>query len=54
MLFVVGCVQRPEKEIVVVTHGTFLHYLTEDWEDSHTYEGTYCVNKLTTFLERNE
>ena len=22
---------RPEKEIVVVTHGGFLHYFTEDW-----------------------
>ena len=22
---------RPEKEVVVVTHGGFLHYLTEDW-----------------------
>ena len=22
---------RPEKEIVVVTHGGFLHYLTDDW-----------------------
>ncbi|KAF7592242.1 hypothetical protein BBP40_000443 [Aspergillus hancockii] len=27
---------RQEKEIVVVTHGAFLHYLTEDWEDSWT------------------
>ena len=24
---------RPEKEIVVVTHGGLLHYLTEDWTD---------------------
>lgn len=26
-------------EIVVVTHGGFLHYFTEDWEDSRTYNG---------------
>lgn len=31
---------RPEKEIVVVTHGGFLHYFTEDWEDSSQYQGT--------------
>jgi broad specificity phosphatase PhoE len=30
---------RPEKEIVLVTHGGFLHYLTEDWEDSSLYQG---------------
>lgn len=24
---------RPEKEIVLVTHGGLLHYLTEDWTD---------------------
>ncbi|EEQ83626.2 phosphoglycerate mutase [Blastomyces dermatitidis ER-3] len=31
---------RPEKEIVIVTHGGFLHYFTEDWEDSTLYQGT--------------
>lgn len=30
---------RPEKEIVMVTHGGFLHYFTEDWEDSSQYQG---------------
>ncbi|BCR92545.1 uncharacterized protein ACHE_80445A [Aspergillus chevalieri] len=35
---------RPEKEIVVVTHGGFLHYLTEDWEDSSQYQGTGWAN----------
>lgn len=25
--------RRPEKEIVLVTHGAFLHYLTEDWDN---------------------
>ena len=24
---------RPEKEVVLVTHGGFLHYFTEDWSD---------------------
>ena len=32
---------RPEKEIVIVTHGTFLHYLTEDWEDCSKGYGSY-------------
>lgn len=31
---------RPEKEIVVVTHGGFLHFFTEDWTDSGKFEGT--------------
>ncbi|KAJ5099633.1 phosphoglycerate mutase-like protein [Penicillium argentinense] len=31
---------RPEKEIVVVTHGGFLHFLTDDWEDGAKYEAT--------------
>jgi broad specificity phosphatase PhoE len=31
--------ERSEKEIVVVTHGGFLHYFTEDWEDSSHYQG---------------
>ena len=30
---------RPEKEIVVVTHGGFLHYLTEDWTGSSKFRG---------------
>ncbi|CRG84004.1 hypothetical protein PISL3812_01350 [Talaromyces islandicus] len=35
---------RPEKEIVLVTHGGLLHYLTEDWEDSSLYQGTGWLN----------
>ncbi|KUM62506.1 hypothetical protein ACN42_g4579 [Penicillium freii] len=35
---------RPEKEIVMVTHGGFLHYFTEDWEDSSEYQGTGWSN----------
>ncbi|KGQ02053.1 hypothetical protein PAAG_11234 [Paracoccidioides lutzii Pb01] len=31
---------RPEKEIVIVSHGGFLHYFTEDWQDSTLYQGT--------------
>lgn len=30
---------RPEKNIVLVTHGGFLHYLTEDWADSGKSNG---------------
>lgn len=29
-----------DPEIVVVTHGGFLHHFTQDWEDSKTYNGT--------------
>lgn len=35
---------RPEKDIIVVTHGGFLHYFTEDWEDSSHYQGTGWAN----------
>ncbi|PYH88127.1 hypothetical protein BO71DRAFT_414327 [Aspergillus ellipticus CBS 707.79] len=35
---------RPEKEIVLVSHGGFLHYFTEDWEESSLYQGTGWVN----------
>ncbi|WEW58110.1 hypothetical protein PRK78_003577 [Emydomyces testavorans] len=31
---------RPEKEIVIVSHGGFLHYFTEDWQDSTFYTVT--------------
>ncbi|EED23120.1 conserved hypothetical protein [Talaromyces stipitatus ATCC 10500] len=30
---------RPEKQIILVTHGGLLHYLTEDWEDGSMYQG---------------
>ena len=35
--------KRGEKdpEVVVVCHGGFLHYLTEDWEDNTTYHGEF-------------
>ncbi|OKL56356.1 hypothetical protein UA08_08510 [Talaromyces atroroseus] len=35
---------RPEKQIILVTHGGLLHYLTEDWEDSSLYQGTGWLN----------
>ena len=30
---------RPEKEIVLVTHGGFLHFFTEDWADTRKFQG---------------
>ncbi|KAJ5317765.1 hypothetical protein PENANT_c004G08181 [Penicillium antarcticum] len=35
---------RPEKEIVVVSHGNFLHFLTEDWEDGCKHDATSWTN----------
>ncbi|GAB7363414.1 hypothetical protein MBLNU230_g3691t1 [Neophaeotheca triangularis] len=35
---------RPEKEIVVVTHGGFLHYFTEDWTGDNRFPGTGWAN----------
>ena len=32
---------RPEKEIVLVTHGGFLHYLNEDWADFDQIKGKH-------------
>ncbi|EXL47631.1 hypothetical protein FOCG_11789 [Fusarium oxysporum f. sp. radicis-lycopersici 26381] len=36
--------KRPEEEIVVVTHGCFLHFLTDDWVNSVNPNGTDWVN----------
>ena len=30
---------RSEKEIVLVTHGGFLHFFTEDWADTRKFQG---------------
>lgn len=38
---------RPEKEIVVVTHGGLLHYLTEDWTDSGKFEGKDATGRIS-------
>lgn len=35
---------RPEKNIVIVTHGGFLHYFTEDWGESNKFQGTGWAN----------
>ncbi|CZT20401.1 uncharacterized protein RCC_06261 [Ramularia collo-cygni] len=35
---------RPEKAIVLVTHGGFLHYFTEDWADVQKFAGTGWAN----------
>ena len=32
---------RPEKEIVLVTHGGFCHYLTEEWGDYDLVKGKF-------------
>lgn len=34
---------RPEKEIVVVTHGGYLHFLTEDWTESGKFMGDHEI-----------
>ncbi|KAF5015115.1 hypothetical protein F66182_13660, partial [Fusarium sp. NRRL 66182] len=37
--------QRPEKEVVVVCHGGFLHYLTQDWSGIKAEEhGEYRIS----------
>ncbi|KAG4415033.1 hypothetical protein IFR04_011854 [Cadophora malorum] len=36
--------QRPEKSIVLVTHGAFLHYFTDDWEPFDPSHGTAYKN----------
>ena len=41
---------RPEKDIVVVTHGGFLHYFTEDWSG---YKPTLGENSHHHFGRRN-
>lgn len=37
---------RKEKNIVVVTHGGFLHYFTQDWSDTHRLNGTPSAGKF--------
>ena len=37
---------RPEDEIVVVTHGGLLHYLTQDWSDFVEANGTYKSTEI--------
>ncbi|KAL1623538.1 hypothetical protein SLS54_004528 [Diplodia seriata] len=35
---------RPEQNVVLVTHGAFLHYLIEDWADYDPKKGTGFCN----------
>lgn len=44
----------PAPQIVLVTHGGFLHYLTNDWEESDTYAGTGWRNCETRSYEFEE
>jgi broad specificity phosphatase PhoE len=42
----------PDPEIAVVTHGAFLHFLTEDWENANVLSGTgwqNCEHRSYTF-----
>jgi broad specificity phosphatase PhoE len=42
---------RPEKEVVLVTHGAFLHFLTEDWTGCKRSKGinVRSLLQITTF-----
>ena len=42
---------RPEKEIVLVTHGGFLHYFTGDWSESCKFVGISAYEKLKLHCE---
>jgi broad specificity phosphatase PhoE len=33
--------KRPESNIVLVSHGAFLHYLTEDWDGFDPMRGVF-------------
>ncbi|KAK5062949.1 hypothetical protein LTR84_005025 [Exophiala bonariae] len=42
----------PDVEIVLVTHGGYLHYFTDDWEDAFQFPGTgwrNCETRTYTF-----
>ncbi|KAK2605930.1 hypothetical protein QQS21_003656 [Conoideocrella luteorostrata] len=43
-----------DAQVVLVTHGGFLHYFTDDWEDSYQYPGTgwhNCETRSYVFEE---
>ncbi|KAI0550351.1 histidine phosphatase superfamily [Xylaria curta] len=46
--------QRPEARIVCVTHGAFLHYLTEDWTGDDPERGTGWLNCEVRVFEFTE
>ncbi len=41
---------RPEKNIVVVTHGGLVHYLTGDWSDNGKFAGTDDLISLLLWI----
>lgn len=48
--------QRPEKNIVLVSHGAFLHYFSEDWTFFDGAKGTAyenCEYRQFTFTEQS-
>lgn len=48
---------RTEGDIVVVTHGGFLHYLTQDWTNSKKFSGTgwsNCEYRSYSFAEDDD
>jgi len=42
---------HPDIEIAVVTHGGYLHYFTEDWDDHGRFTGTGWANTETRSYE---
>lgn len=42
--------KRPEENIALVTHGAFLHYLTEDWRGLVVPRGVYCMKAMMNRL----
>jgi hypothetical protein len=45
--------ERPETEIVVVTHGCFLHFLTDDWVNAVNPDGMLLPSCLGMSTNRN-
>ena len=43
---------RPEKEIVLVTHGGFLHFFTEDWAETNKFQGRMasCLQRVIMLI----
>jgi broad specificity phosphatase PhoE len=43
-----------DAQVILVTHGSYLHFFTDDWEDSYQYPGTgwhNCETRSYTFEE---
>jgi hypothetical protein len=41
---------EPNPEVVVTTHGSFLHYFTEDWEDVAQFNGKSLIFPFTILV----